>query len=106
MEEAKDTNLAAGVNQDATKKLNGSQNRRAESQNDKDHSTENSIFSALPDLQILSDEWNTSCVPACFDQQHIIGMDVRLHDDVDDDDDDDDDDYYNELLILCLLSLT
>ena len=73
MEEAKDTNLSGGVNRDTEKSLRGNLIRRAESQDNKDHSTEDSIFSALPDLQILSDEWNTSSIPACFDQQHIIG---------------------------------
>ena len=73
MEEAKDTNLSSGVNQDTEEILQGSLNRRAESQDDKDHSTEDSIFSALPDLQILSDEWNTFSVPASFYQQNTIG---------------------------------
>ena len=74
MEEAKDTRIITGVDLGSTDDLNIIVNRQIKSQDDdKDRSTKALTFPVLPDLLILSEEWNTSSSPVCLNQQRIIG---------------------------------
>ena len=70
MEETKST---TGATLDSNENLERMTDEPTESEDDNDHSTQASTYSALPDLQVQSGEWNTSSSLDCINQKHITG---------------------------------